>query len=200
MGKCWCRPHGLRIAEYGKSGRRPCSDSVEQCLASGKTNTHCSCLLETGLGHCPLLRESVHSDRPRNIEYASFPLQNSNCLCTNGIVVGRSSIMAKAPIFSSDLNENSLGKHGISWAIIIDRPILDLLKINPESDIELTTDGQSIRIAPAALASAKSKVRAANAKVNAKHSNAFRTSPRPLSPQKGLLLFLPFLGRFVLGR
>ena len=68
----------------------------------------------------------------------------------------------------------NLVKHGNSWAIIIDRPILDLLKINPESEIELTTDGQSIRIAPAAPASAKSKVRTASTKVNAKHSKAFQ--------------------------
>ena len=65
-------------------------------------------------------------------------------------------------------------KHGNSWAIVIDRPILDLLKINPESEIELTTDGPSIRIAPADLMSEKSKVRAASEKVNAKHSRAFR--------------------------
>ena len=68
----------------------------------------------------------------------------------------------------------NLVKHGNSWAIIIDRPILDLLKINPESEIELTTDGQSIRIAPATPLSTKSKVRAASAKVNAKHLKAFR--------------------------
>jgi len=68
----------------------------------------------------------------------------------------------------------NLVKHGNSWAIIIDRPILDLLKINPESEIELTTDGQSIRIAPVAELSKKSKVRAASAKVNSKHSKAFR--------------------------
>jgi antitoxin MazE len=65
-------------------------------------------------------------------------------------------------------------KHGNNWAIVIDRPILDLLKINPESEIELTTDGQSIRIAPADPMSEKSKVRAASEKVNAKHSRAFR--------------------------
>ncbi len=65
----------------------------------------------------------------------------------------------------------NLVKHGNSWAVVIDRPILDLLKINPESEIELTTDGQSIRIAPV---SKKSKIREASAKVNAKHSKAFR--------------------------
>jgi len=68
----------------------------------------------------------------------------------------------------------NLVKHGNSWAVVIDRPILDLLKISPESKIELTTDGQSIRIAPVSEVSAKSKIRAASAKVNAKHSKAFR--------------------------
>ncbi|MCY2997242.1 MAG: AbrB/MazE/SpoVT family DNA-binding domain-containing protein [Planctomycetota bacterium] len=43
----------------------------------------------------------------------------------------------------------NLVKHGNSWAVVIDRPILDLLKIAPESQVELTTDGKSIRIAPA---------------------------------------------------
>jgi antitoxin component of MazEF toxin-antitoxin module len=68
----------------------------------------------------------------------------------------------------------NLVKHGNSWAVVIDRPILDLLKIDPESEIELTTDGQSIRITPVAPGSGKSKVRAASAKVNSKHSKAFR--------------------------
>jgi antitoxin component of MazEF toxin-antitoxin module len=68
----------------------------------------------------------------------------------------------------------NLVKHGNSWAIVIDRPILDLLKIDPESQVELTTDGQSIKISSIVQESAKSKVRAASAKVNAKHSKAFR--------------------------
>jgi len=33
----------------------------------------------------------------------------------------------------------NLVKHGNSWAVVIDRPILDLLKIAPESQVELTT-------------------------------------------------------------
>lgn len=68
----------------------------------------------------------------------------------------------------------NLVKHGNSWAIVIDRPILDLLKIDPESQVEVTTDGQSIKIAPINRAGGKSKVRAASAKVIAKHSKAFR--------------------------
>lgn len=68
----------------------------------------------------------------------------------------------------------NLVKHGNSWAVVIDRPILDLLKIAPESQVELTTDGKSIRIAPVDADEKKSKVRAARAKVNAKHAKAFK--------------------------
>lgn len=68
----------------------------------------------------------------------------------------------------------NLVKHGNSWAVVIDRPILDLLKIAPESQVELTTDGKSIRIAPVDSDDRKSKVRAARAKVNSKHSKAFK--------------------------
>ncbi len=68
----------------------------------------------------------------------------------------------------------NLVKHGNSWAVVIDRPILDLLKIAPESQVELTTDGKSIRISPVDSDDKKAKVRAARAKVNSKHSKAFK--------------------------
>ena len=68
----------------------------------------------------------------------------------------------------------NLVKHGNSWAIVIDRPILELLKITPESPVELTTDGKSIQIAPFNADSKKAKVRSARAKVNSKHSRAFK--------------------------
>jgi len=54
----------------------------------------------------------------------------------------------------------------------IDRPILDLLKIDPESQFEMTTDGKSNQITP--LDAVKAKVRDARAKVNAKHAKAFK--------------------------
>jgi len=63
-------------------------------------------------------------------------------------------------------------KHGNSWAVVIDRPILDLLKIDPESQFEMTTDGKSIQITP--LDAVKAKVRDARAKVNAKDADQTR--------------------------
>ena len=67
-----------------------------------------------------------------------------------------------------------LVKHGNSWAIILDRPILDLLKIDPESQVELTTDGQTITIAPHREEQKKSRVQSARKAVNEKHSKAFK--------------------------
>jgi antitoxin MazE len=68
----------------------------------------------------------------------------------------------------------NLVKHGNSWALVIDRPILDLLKIDPAEDLELTTDGNSLRIAPVSTEGRKQKLRIASKKVNARYKQAFR--------------------------
>jgi len=68
----------------------------------------------------------------------------------------------------------NLVKHGNSWALVIDRPILDLLKFDPEAPLEITTDGSSIIVVPAGKSGHKSQVRAARKKVNAKYSKAFK--------------------------
>ncbi len=68
----------------------------------------------------------------------------------------------------------SLVKHGNSWALVIDRPILDLLKISPEMPLEITTDGHSMTIVPVSASDQKSRVRAVRSKVNAKYSKAFK--------------------------
>lgn len=41
-----------------------------------------------------------------------------------------------------------LTKHGNSYAIIIDKPILELLKLSPTATVEITTDGTAITITP----------------------------------------------------
>ena len=42
-----------------------------------------------------------------------------------------------------------LVQHGNSAALIIDKPILDLLNVGMETPLEITTDGRSIVISPA---------------------------------------------------
>ena len=41
-----------------------------------------------------------------------------------------------------------LTRLGNSYGIVIDRPILDLLKITPETPLELSTDGDGLVIRP----------------------------------------------------
>lgn len=68
----------------------------------------------------------------------------------------------------------NLVKHGNSWALIVDRPILELLKIRPEDPLEITTNGSSITISPVVTNDRNAKVRAARKKVNEKHKAAFK--------------------------
>ena len=41
-----------------------------------------------------------------------------------------------------------LSKHGNSLALVIDRPILDLLGIDEKTSLNISTDGRSLVIAP----------------------------------------------------
>ena len=45
--------------------------------------------------------------------------------------------------------KKKLVKHGNSLALVIDKPILDLLGVDDETELELQTDGRSLRITPA---------------------------------------------------
>jgi antitoxin component of MazEF toxin-antitoxin module len=67
----------------------------------------------------------------------------------------------------------NLVRHGNSWALVIDRPILELLKIRPEDPVEITTDGSTVTISPVPATDRKARVAAARAKVNARHKKAF---------------------------
>ena len=42
-----------------------------------------------------------------------------------------------------------LTKHGNSYALIIDRSVMDLLEINEKSALYVTTDGKSLIVSPA---------------------------------------------------
>lgn len=68
----------------------------------------------------------------------------------------------------------SLVKHGNGWALVIDRPILDLLNIDPEGTVEISTDGQSMTVTPVVRSSRKTAVRAARKKINTRYGKAFK--------------------------
>ncbi len=43
----------------------------------------------------------------------------------------------------------TLTRHGNSFALVIDKPIMELLNISPDTPLEITTDGTALHIAPA---------------------------------------------------
>ena len=67
-----------------------------------------------------------------------------------------------------------LTKHGNSLALVIDRPILELLKIDAETPLEISTDGQILVISPLRDAQHQQKFHKALEKVNKKYGHALK--------------------------
>jgi len=67
-----------------------------------------------------------------------------------------------------------LTKHGNSLAIIIDKPILQMLNIEEDTELKIDTDGKRIVIAPVTEEERKQRFRHSLAKVNQKHGQALR--------------------------
>ncbi|RMF13149.1 MAG: AbrB/MazE/SpoVT family DNA-binding domain-containing protein [Candidatus Dadabacteria bacterium] len=44
--------------------------------------------------------------------------------------------------------QKKLTKHGNSLALVIDRPVLDLLRIDADTPLDISTDGQVLIISP----------------------------------------------------
>ena len=42
----------------------------------------------------------------------------------------------------------NLTKHGNSYALVIDKPILELLRVTPETPFEIITDGRCLVLSP----------------------------------------------------
>ncbi|MDR1519066.1 MAG: AbrB/MazE/SpoVT family DNA-binding domain-containing protein [Planctomycetota bacterium] len=68
----------------------------------------------------------------------------------------------------------TLTRHGNSYAVVIDKPILELLNIAPETPLEISTDGNSILIAPAPDPAKAAKLKQARKGMIKKYGEAFR--------------------------
>ena len=63
---------------------------------------------------------------------------------------------------------------GNSLALVIDRPILDLLKIDADTPLEISTDGQVLIVSPVRGAEHQKKFEKALEKVNRKYGRALK--------------------------
>jgi antitoxin MazE len=64
--------------------------------------------------------------------------------------------------------------HGNSSALIIDKPILQLLKIDENTPLELTTDGRNLIISPIEDEKRERKFKSALERVNKKHGKTLQ--------------------------
>ena len=67
-----------------------------------------------------------------------------------------------------------LTKHGNSLALVIDRPILDLLKIDTETQLDISTDGHRLIVSPAEQSERRQKFDAAQRTAHARYGKAFK--------------------------
>jgi len=67
-----------------------------------------------------------------------------------------------------------LTKHGNSLALVIDRAVLDLLKISNDTPLDISTDGQVLVIAPVRDEARQKKFRQALEAANQKYGRALR--------------------------
>jgi antitoxin component of MazEF toxin-antitoxin module len=67
-----------------------------------------------------------------------------------------------------------LTKHGNSMAVVLDRPILELLKIDENTPLEVSTDGQKLIISPIHSEKNKNKLKTSMEKFNKKYGKALK--------------------------
>jgi antitoxin MazE len=62
----------------------------------------------------------------------------------------------------------TLIRHGNSLALVIDKPILEMLRITADTPLELTTDGDSLLVSPIRDKARQKKLSASLEKINRK--------------------------------
>lgn len=63
----------------------------------------------------------------------------------------------------------TLIKHGNSLALVIDKPILEMLHVTSDTPLELTTDGDTIMISPIRHRDRQKRLRQSLQKINNKY-------------------------------
>ena len=74
----------------------------------------------------------------------------------------------------SEIMIKRLTKHGNSMALVIERSVLDLLKIDADTPVEVSTDGNVLIIAPVRDEARVAKFREALEKTNRRYGRALK--------------------------
>lgn len=65
-------------------------------------------------------------------------------------------------------------RHGNSAAVVLDKALLDLLNVQMDTPLEITTDGKNIIISPQGTTDAESTLLASLERINQKHNRTLR--------------------------
>ncbi len=68
----------------------------------------------------------------------------------------------------------TLTKHGNSYALVIDKAIMELLKITPDTPLEIATDGEALVLSPVRDTKRKARLDKAMADTNRKFGRALK--------------------------
>ena len=67
-----------------------------------------------------------------------------------------------------------LTQHGNSWALVIDRPIMDLIKMDTDTPLEISTDGNRLILSPVRDPVAREKFDKAVKKAHRRYGRMFK--------------------------
>jgi len=67
-----------------------------------------------------------------------------------------------------------LTRHGNSMALVLDKPVLELLKIDSETPLEISTDGTALIVTPVRDPKRKAKFQKALTKANKKYGRMLK--------------------------
>ena len=67
-----------------------------------------------------------------------------------------------------------LTKHGNSLALLIEKPVLDLLNVDADTPLEVSTDGNTLIVVPVRDAARRERFEKALAKVNRRYGRALK--------------------------
>lgn len=67
-----------------------------------------------------------------------------------------------------------LTRHGNSFALVIDKAILELLRITPRTTLDISTDGRTLIVAPMSEAKKRKRFNMALEKINQKYGDVLK--------------------------
>lgn len=67
-----------------------------------------------------------------------------------------------------------LTKHGNSLALVIEKPILDLLKIGPDTLLDISTDGEGLHIRPVEATGREKRFQEASQRAHQRYGSVFK--------------------------